>query len=53
MKDISGALLTTLLVLLSLISLVAADLAPSDMRAELIARQSHVSDLGLRFVFKR
>ena len=53
MKDITHAILTSLFVLLSLISLVSADLTPSPMRSQLVDRQAHVSDLGLRFVFNR
>jgi hypothetical protein len=53
MKDISTILLASVFVLFSLIVLLSAASTPDPTSATLDNDQQRVSDLGLRFVFKR
>jgi hypothetical protein len=52
MKDISIALLGTLFVLISLMSLIAADPTP-EANWVWINGQEHLSEIGLRYAFQR
>jgi hypothetical protein len=52
MKDISIALLGTVFVLISLISLISADPTPEANWLG-INSQEHVSEIGLRYAFQR
>ncbi len=52
MKDISLALLGTLFVLISLMSLISADPTP-EANWRWINGQEHVSEIGLRYALQR
>ena len=53
MKDISTILLASVFVLFSLIVLLSAARHPDRTSSAPVNNQETVSDLGLRFVFKR
>jgi len=53
MKDFSTILMASLFVLFSLIVLLSAASAPDRTSSTLDNDQQRISDLGLRFVFKR
>ena len=53
MRDFSTILLASLFVLFSLIVLISAASTPDYTSSTLDNDQQRVSDLGLRFVFKR
>jgi len=53
MKDISTILLACFFVLFSLIVLISAASTPDRTNSTLDNDQQRISDLGLRFVFKR
>jgi hypothetical protein len=53
MKDISTILLASVFVLFSLIILISASSTPDRTSSTLDNDQQRVSDLGLRFAFKR
>jgi hypothetical protein len=53
MKDMSTIILASLFVLFSLIVLLSAASTPDYTSSTLANDQQRVSDLGLRFVFKR
>ena len=53
MKDITAALLVTVFVLYSLIALLSVERNQDSTNSPLVSNQERISDLGLRFAFKR
>ena len=53
MKDITVVLLATVFVLYSLIVLLSAELNPDSAGPPLVNNQERISEVGLRFAFKR
>jgi hypothetical protein len=53
MKEITAVLLATLFVLYSLMVLVSVELSPDSNNSPLINNEERISDVGLRFAFKR
>ena len=53
MKDITAAFLATVFVLYSLIVLLSVELNPDSTSSPLVNNQEIISDVGLRFAFKR
>jgi hypothetical protein len=53
MKDITAVVLATVFVLYSLIVLLSVELNPDRASSPLVNNQERISDLGLRFAFKR
>ena len=53
MKDITAALLAIVFVLYSLIALLSVELNPDSASSPSVNNQERISDVGLRFAFKR
>jgi hypothetical protein len=53
MKDITAVVLATVFVLYSLIVLLSVELNPDSASSPSIHNQERISDVGLRFAFKR
>ena len=53
MKGITPALLAIGFVLYSLIALISVELNPDRTSSPLVSNQERISDVGLRFAFKR
>jgi hypothetical protein len=53
MKEITGVLLATLFVLYSLMVLVSVELSPDSNNSPPVNNEERISDVGLRFAFKR
>jgi hypothetical protein len=53
MKDIAAVFFAALFVLLSLVSLILAERNPETKTSVVINDQERISELGLRFAFKR
>ena len=53
MKEITAALLATVFVLYSLIVLISVELNPDSTSSPSVDNQERISDVGLRFAFKR
>jgi hypothetical protein len=53
MKDITAVVLATVFVLYSLIVLLSVELNPDSASSPLVHNQERISDVGLRFAFKR
>jgi hypothetical protein len=53
MKDITAALLAIVFVLYSLIALLSAELNQDRTSSPLFINEERISDIGLRFAFKR
>ena len=53
MKEITAALLATVFVLYSLIALLSVELNQDSTSSPLVSNQERISEVGLRFAFKR
>jgi len=53
MKEITAALLAIVFVLYSLIVLLSVEHIPDGTSSPLVSNQERISDVGLRFAFKR
>jgi hypothetical protein len=53
MKDICAVLFAAFFVLISLMSLILAERTPDSTTSAVMENQEKVSDLGLRFAFRR
>jgi hypothetical protein len=53
MKDIAAVVLATVFVLYSLIVLLSVELNPDSASSPSVNNQERISDVGLRFAFKR
>jgi hypothetical protein len=53
MKEITAALLAIVFVLYSLIVLLSAEINPDGTSSPVISNQERISEVGLRFAFKR
>jgi hypothetical protein len=53
MKDITAVLLATVFVLYSLIALLSVELNQDRTSSPLVNNQERISEVGLRFAFKR
>ena len=53
MKDITTALLAIVFVLYSLIALLSVELNQDSTSSPLLSNQERISEVGLRFAFKR
>jgi len=53
MKEITAALLATVFVLYALIVLLSVELNPDSTSSPLVNNQERISDVGLRFAFRR
>jgi len=53
MKEITAALLATVFVLYASIVLLSVELNPDSTSSPLVNNQERISDVGLRFAFRR
>ena len=53
MKEITAALLAIVFVIYSLIVLLSVEHIPDGTSSPLVSNQERISDVGLRFAFKR